>query len=305
MLSEEVILVTPLFTDFLKTVIPFEIVKTNDLQDVDEPLLISIPNSEAHDGLVLLERDKLYKFALSSCTGLFLNGDQLFVSSMYPDCMKVTVYEPGKQIKTIVSGKLGDIHDIRFFEDELYVVSTGTNEVATVDMAGRVRKTWKMDGFGDSCHINCLDIWDGRLVATAFGNFSTYGGYKGTKGSGIVLDVKTQEVLSSGFSSPHTPRRDEKGGTYICDSGAEGVTYNYGSEKKVLSFPGSFPRGLALTSDKLYVGLSGMRNRTDGGSDRLGIASAQVAIVDRNSFEVKQKIALPQIEIYDILVVRN
>ncbi|MCC7527321.1 MAG: DUF4915 domain-containing protein, partial [Candidatus Melainabacteria bacterium] len=124
-------------------------------------------------------------------------------------------------------------------------------------------------------------------------------------GAGIILDVKTQEIISNGYSAPHTPRRDKNGTTYVCDSRSEGVICNKGDERKVISFPGSFPRGLALTDDTMYVGLSSLRHRTDVGFGADRIASAQVAIVDKNTFEIRKKFLLPQAEIYDILIARN
>ncbi len=285
--------------------IPFQVVESNNFNGIDGTLLISIPNSDRNAGLVMLENGKLFSFALPACTGLWLSDNKLFVSVTSADCMKLKIYEPGQEVKTIVSSKLGDVHDVLLLDEELYVVSTGTNEVVIVDMTGRISKSWKLQGFGDSCHINCLDIWNGRLIATAFGKFTTYRGYKGkTQGSGIVFDVKTQEIISNGYSAPHTPRRDTNGATYICDSRAESVTLDYRDEKKVISFPGSFPRGLALTENTIYVGLSSLRHRADIDYHHV-ISSAQVAIVDKKTLEVKKRVSLPQTEIYDVLFIRN
>jgi uncharacterized protein (TIGR03032 family) len=292
-----------LFTDFLKTAIPHKVSESSEFEGIEDTLLISVPNAP-EDGLVMLENGKLFCFSLSGCTGLYRHGNQLFVSIVAADCMKLRVYEPGKQTKTILSSKLGDIHDVLILDDQLHVVSTGTNEVAVVDMTGKVRTSWKMHGFGDSCHINCLDVWDGRLVATAFGKFSTYRGYKGkTAGNGIILDVKTQETISNGFSAPHTPRRDKNGAIFVCDSRAKGISYQYQEERKTIAFPGSFPRGMSITDDKIYVGLSSLRH----GGDKADpcIASAQVAVVDKKTFAVLKNVSLPQAEIYDVLVLRN
>ena len=292
-----------MFSDFLKTAIPHKVSQSSEFEGIEETLLISVPNAQ-EDGLVMLEGGKLFRFALSGCTGLYRDGDQLYVSIVAADCMKLRVYEPGKQTKTIVSSKLGDIHDVLIMDDQLYVVSTGTNEVAIVNMNGSVDSSWKMQGFGDSCHINCLDVWDGKLVATAFGKFSTYRGYKGkTAGAGIILDVKSQEILSTGFSAPHTPRRDKEGAVFVCDSRAKGISYQYGEERKTITFPGSFPRGLAITDDRIYVGLSSLRHGAHGTDEC--IDSAQVAMVDKKTFEVLKKVSLPLAEIYDVLVLRN
>lgn len=293
----------PLLKDFLKTAIPYKVSQSHEFEGIEDTLLISVPNAQ-EDGLVMLDEGKLYCFALSGCTGLWRDGDKLYVSIVAADCMKLRVYEPGKEAKNIVSSKLGDIHDVCISNDQLYVVSTGTNEVAVVDFTGKVSKSWKMQGFGDSCHINCLDVWDGRLVATAFGRFSTYRGYKGkTAGNGIILDVQTQETIFNGYSAPHTPRRDKNGAVLVCDSRAKGINYRYKEETKTISFPGSFPRGMAILDDKIYVGLSSLRHPDS--PDQSFIASAQVAVVDKETHEVTKKVTLPQAEIYDIMVLRN
>jgi hypothetical protein len=295
-----------LLTEFLKSTIPCEVLESTEYEGIDDTLLISIPNSGEKDGLVLLEKGKAFCFSLPGCSGLWLEGNKLYVSVMSASCMNLLIYEPGKLVQTIISSKLGDIHDVRMIDDQLYVVSTGTNEVAIVDMTGRVRERWPMHGYGDSCHINCLDVWDGRLVATAFGKFTTYRGYKGrTQGSGILYDVKTHETLFDGYSAPHTPRRDENGAVYVCDSRGEGVSYHNKDEKKMISFPGTFPRGMEITKDKIYVGLSSLRHRADTKDGDECIPSAQLAVVDRKTFATLKRVSLPQAEIYDVLAVNN
>lgn len=279
--------------------------ESSQFEGIEDTLLISIPDSGEKDGLALLEKGKLFRFDIPGCTGLWQAEDTLYVALMTSEYMLLRIYEPGKEVKTIISSQLSDVHDIRLIGDDLYVVSTGTNEVAIVDKNGRITKSWKMPGYGDASHINCLDVWDERLVATAFGNFSTYRGYKGrSKGSGIVLDVKTQEVVSNGLSSPHTPRRDEEGGVYICDSGSQRLTYNKNGSEKVLHFPGAFPRGLAITKETIYCGLSSLRHRQDISSARFSaITSAQLVVVDKEKLTTTRQIALPQAEIYDIIAV--
>jgi len=293
----------PVLAEFLKATIPCTVSESPEFAGLKNVLLLSIPNSGERDGLCLLEGGKLYRFQLPGCTGLWLEGNRLFVSIMSPDSMTIQIYEPGHSVETIISCKLGDIHDVRIIDGKLYVVSTGTNEVIIVGMDGSLSKSWKMEGYGDSCHLNCLDLWDGRLVATAFGKFKTYRGYKGrTSGSGVLLDVKTKEILQEGYSAPHTPRRDEKGGIFVCDSRVGDVDYRFNGEKRKISFPGTFPRGLAFTKDLLYVGLSSLRHRKDLTFNNELARSGQLAIVDRNTFETLNVVPLPQAEIYDILI---
>ena len=276
--------------------------ESSQFEGIEDTLLISIPDAGDKGGLALLEKGKLYSFAIPGCTGLWLNNNRLYIALMTSDYMILRVYEPGREMKTIVSSSLCDVHDIRMIGDELHVVSTGTNEVAVLDDNGRISKSWKMQGFGDSSHINCLDVWDDRLVATAFGRFTTYRGYKGRKGTGIVIDVKTQEVITNGLHAPHTPRRDEDGGVYICNSGDHCLTYKKNGSEKIVTFPGAFTRGLAITENSIYCGLSSLRHRKDLPGDII-VTTARLVVVDKEKFETIRQIALPQKEIYDIIAV--
>ena len=295
-----------MLVDHLKTALSYKQIESREYDATKSTLLISIPYAPANDGLVLLSEGKLYEFAIPGCVGLSIIRNQLWVALSKADHLKILAFEPGKETKTIATCEVGDIHDICFLGEELYAVSTSTNEVVSIDSSGCIVKRWKMPGFGDAWHLNCLDVWDGRLVVSAFGKSPYYRGFKrNLQGEGIVFDLETQEVLLGGFFEPHTPRRDDTGGVYVCNSGMCSLVYRKNGREKEIAFPGAFTRGLAISEHEIFLGLSSLRHRNDRHDHTRAIARAQVAILDRQSLELKGKISLPQAEIYDILVLNN
>ncbi len=85
----------------------------------------------------------------------------------------------------------------------------------------------------------------------------------------------------------------------ICDSQAQKLLVDRDGEVKAVEFKGKYPRGLSYGEQNLYVGLSQSRKVAMLKAEE---AKAGLAVVDRQSLEVKQFIPLPVVEIYDVLV---
>ncbi len=295
-----------MLADHLQKIIPFDTIESSQYEGIQSTLLISTPSAKVKGGLMLLRDGKLYNFGITGCMGLWVKDNQLWAATSCADHMRLLIFEEGKATRTIVSCQLGDVHDVRLIGDDLYVVSTATNEIVTINDRGRILKRWQLPGCGDSWHLNCLDVWDGKLVVGAFGKFPTYRGYKGKlQGQGIIFDLHSQTVLAEGFSAPHTPRRDKEGGMFVCNSKKELLSYRKNGTEKEVSFPGAFTRGLDFSEDEIYVGLSSLRHRSDLITSKETISSAQIAILDKSSLQVKRKITLPESEIYEVLVLSD
>ena len=282
-------------------------VKVTDLgvfDGIEDSLLISVPNGEKIGGLYLLDKGRFADLNQQYCSGLWLEGDRLFWSPQYLDHIRIVCLEPSGYTWQLINTQISDGHDIRVLNGELYVVSTGTNEVVTLTEEGVIKQRWKMPGMADCWHLNCLDVWNGRVVVCSFGKFATHRGYKGQGAdNGIVFDLLTQEVLWKGLWYPHTPRIDARGRKYVCDSRPGTVLVDHGDGKiQEISFKGSFTRGLAITDKYIYVGLSSVRHRTDAYKTEDTIASAAVAVLDYSTLELLKTISLPVRQIYDIVV---
>jgi len=234
-------------------------------------------------------------------SGICLDSGLLVRSVQNPEHMILFFYT-ADSVWSIATEQLKQVHDIRHMFGQLYVVSTSTNEVVQLDAAGKVMHRWKFPGEGDAWHLNCLDLWDGRYVISCFGKFEKEREFKGRwKGSGILFDLETEEILWDGLSLPHTPRMDEAGRQYICDSGAHKLLVRDadGSNQREVSFPGAFTRGMAFGKNHIYLGLSTLRPSIESA---VRIPTARIAVLEKGSLQNIGEFDMPCPEIYDILV---
>jgi len=188
-----------------------------------------------------------------------------------------------------------DPHDIRPSPAGWIIVSTGTNEILALD-GDRLHALWSGNDVPDSCHVNCITAADGDLWATAFGWFDSFKGWRGTHalGAGVLWNLRTGEEIA-GLSHPHTPRRvgDE---WFVCESLTEAFIRRdpTGTERQRVEL-GGYTRGVAFVDDRILVGVSARREHP--GSD------AHVAVLDRASLSVLDRIPLPCSEIYEVISV--
>jgi uncharacterized protein (TIGR03032 family) len=292
-----------------QTTMFFDTNKLTHIRALAEPafltrdLLVTSPNQ---GGMFVLRPDhlnqyQLYKVDDRHSSGLWRQDDRLFRSLQHPDHLEIIEYDQYGTEAILVTTDVCDIHDIRFFEGHLVAVSTSTNEIVALSEDGEIKERWQLPGEGDAWHTNCLDVWNGRLVCSAFAQSKQHREWKGkTEGLGIVFDVKTQEVIWHGLNQPHTPRMDEQGNKYICDSANRRVCIDRGDGQiQYLELPEGYTRGLAFTDSHLFVGLSQSRNIDLG----QGSQSAAIAVIDRKTLKQVASITLPVIEIYDLLFI--
>ena len=141
----------------------------------------------------------------------------------------------------------------------------------------------------DRCHLNGLAMEDGvpRYV-TAVSKSNTVDGWRDRRSDGgIVVDVRSGEIVIGGLSMPHSPRL-HRGKLWVLNSGtgeigwiergssAEGATFH------VLAFCPGFVRGLAFHGKHAFVGLSKPRyDRFEGLALDRKLAEARAADVER------------------------
>lgn len=167
-----------------------------------------------------------------------------------------------------------DMHEIMRAKDgHLYGVVTGYNCIARIDHAerGSFSPYWRppfIDGVvpEDRCHLNglCLDD-DGELAyVTMVSTTNKAGAWKEHRDDGgVIMDVRTNEVVGSGLCMPHTPRlRDgvlwflEAGKGYLCT-----LDVTTGEVERVLWRPG-FLRGLHFYKNYAFICCSAPRDQT-------------------------------------------
>jgi acetolactate synthase-1/2/3 large subunit len=190
-------------------------------------------------------------------------------------------------------------HDVSWDGDEIVVVSPWTNTVGWYGLDGARRREVRLPGPQDSWHVNCVAQRDGRWYATVFGDFQAHRGWAPPtgRGRGRLIDLETREIVVEGLSSPHSPRLVGDR-WFVCDSADESVAeFDATSGRNVRRVPcGGWTRGLAITPEFAFVGVSG---------DRLtkGRRRAEIVVLDRASWTVAERFSLPSQEVYDVTLI--
>lgn len=151
---------------------------------------------------------------------------------------------------------------------ELAFVNTLYSCVASIDAHYGFRPIWKPEFITalspeDRCHLNGMGTRDGELAyVTLCGEFDTPIGWKAVKnGGGMVVDMRSNEVLCRGLSMPHSPRWHD-GRLWLLNSGDGDFGYLDGDRfVPVCRCPG-FARGLTFVGDYAVIGLSRLRDNT-------------------------------------------
>jgi hypothetical protein len=161
-------------------------------------------------------------------------------------------------------------------------VSTLSNSILWLTPSGEVTRTWQADGEGDAWHLNSLFPVNGTVVAAAFGRFSKHREWSNGRaaGAGIVFDLLSGADLVSGLSCPHDPRLVD-GSWVVCNSGERELVVADASSGAITRRIGlqGWTRGLAV--DEL----------------------ASVAVIDRRTWSVVDRLPLPCQEVFDVVQV--
>lgn len=162
-----------------------------------------------------------------------------------------------------------DIHDMAFSGDRLWAVNTRFSCLCHLDDRASFHPVWKPPFVSalapeDRCHLNGLAMENGRpRYVTALGATDTPRGWsEGRTTGGILMDLKTNDVLASGLGMPHSPRLYD-GRLFVLASATGAlleVDRDRGDVTEIRRVPG-FARGLARRGDYLFVGHSRLRQR--------------------------------------------
>ncbi len=161
-----------------------------------------------------------------------------------------------------------DAHDIGIAEDgSIVFVNTGYNCLATLSPRHSFKPVWRPPFISaliaeDRCHLNGLAMEAGEAAyVTAVSRSDTIDGWRDRRASGgIVMDVRTNEILCEGLSMPHSPRV-HNGKLWVLNAGTGEfgfVSRNKDGKGKFepLVFCPGFLRGLAFHGNYAFIGLS-------------------------------------------------
>lgn len=260
------------------------------MHDVFTNLLVSCPNN---GGLFLLHEGATYKLDSLDTTGLAVRGASM-LRALQP--ARLVRFEGVNQDAVTSEADFDDIHDVLLDDKFRYVVKTDSNEIVKLDQQGREQKRWSFPGEPDSWHLNCLAVWNGKLVFSAFGDLRSHKEYKSvSRELGFVQDLSTGDKLITGLSQPHSLLAIGEKLLLANSEIFEIREYDrHGGllRSKVLD---GYTRGVLSRDGILFVGLSRSRN-VDAGQ----LAHAVVVALDAESWEEIGRRSLPVDEIYSI-----
>jgi uncharacterized protein (TIGR03032 family) len=275
----------------------------------------------------------LHRRTLPRCMGMKLNGNSLWVSSLFQLWRFENILPPGKTRQghdRIYVPKVGfvtgdvDIHDIAFdrsgrviFVNSLYCC------LATVSPTHSFVPLWRPPFVSklaaeDRCHLNGLAMKDGRpgYVTTISQGDVADGWRDHRRDGGTVIDVQANEIVAEGLSMPHSPRW-YRGRLWLHNSGSgEFGSINLATGKfEPLCFCPGYLRGMDFVGDFAVVGLSKPRkNREFNGlvlqetlEAKKATARCAIYVIDLRTGDMPHWMRMDGAvqELYDVAVIPN
>jgi uncharacterized protein (TIGR03032 family) len=165
-----------------------------------------------------------------------------------------------------------DAHDVgRDRNGRIVFVNTRFNCLATVSDTHSFRPIWRPRFISalvdeDRCHLSGMAMEAGApAYVTAISRSDTIDGWRDRRGDGgVVIDVRTDEIVCEGLSMPHSPRI-HRGELWVLNSGTGelGVVSRQGrgaGRFEARAFCPGFVRGLSFHEGLAAVGLSKPRH---------------------------------------------
>ena len=298
--------------------------------------------------LIGLQKDgrlSCFERTFERCMGLCAAGNGLYMSSLYQLWRFENSLRPGQLAgefdalyvpqMSYITGDL-DIHDIAMTTTDytlsapllgerrcsagIVFVNTLFGCLATVSETHSFRPIWHPPFLSklaaeDRCHLNGLALKDGYpAYVSAVGQSDVADGWRDQRANGgCVVDVRSNEVVATGLSMPHSPRWYQ-GKLWLLNSGTGEfgqIELATGKFEPVAFCPG-YLRGLAFAGDFAIVGLSQSRgNKTFAELPLEGQLQARQAkprcglsVIDLRSGDVVHSLRIEGIveELYDVVV---
>ena len=226
----------------------------------------------------------VFERTFTRAMGLYATSEEIYLSTVYQLWRFKNLLPPGQLYNGYdrcytprscwVTGDI-DIHDMSVdAKGQLVFVNTLFCCLATVDDNHSFRALWKPPFISklaaeDRCHLNGLAMQDGKpkYVSAVSQSDAADSWREHRTGGGILMDIDSSEIISTGYSMPHSPRVYQ-GKLWVLNSGAGyfgQVDLASGKFEPVAFCPG-YARGLWFHKDYAIIGLSGPRkNKTFSG----------------------------------------
>ena len=280
-----------------------------DLEAAGQSLLVSSPGTYLRTpGWLSISSDGVEVFTRARCLGFAVSPgeDRIALAAIGPGNMQPTglhIYDRCGMVMYRRLDAVKDPHDLRWNKAGIEVVSTGTNEIVTLDESGEVVSAWRpVPGLeGDCWHLNCPAEAQGRLYISAFGDFRVPRGWnpwqEKARGRGFVYDVAKGEPLLSGLTAPHTPVWTS-GSWLVCDSGVgDLVEFDADGVPLRRKHIANWTRGMILGEEWLLVGTTSIAPKNSEGN------ISALLLLDRQDWQVIEQLDLAGYEPYTVALV--
>ena len=275
-------------------------------------------------------RLSIFERTFNRSMGLWATPQTLWMSSLY----QLWRFENALTDKQVYQGydrlyvpQIGyttgdlDIHDIAVdSEGKVIFVNTLFSCLATISEKHSFIPLWQPPFVSklaaeDRCHLNGLAMSKGQpRYVTAIGQTDVADGWRDRRtDGGCIIDVKSNEVIVTGLSMPHSPRVYQDR-LWVLNSGTGyfgSIDLKAGKFEPITFCPG-YLRGMAFIGNYAVVGLSKPReNKTFSGlplDDNLLAKNAEarcgLMVIDINTGDIVHWLRITGIiqELYDVTV---
>lgn len=237
-----------------------------------------------------------------STTGLFVVGDDfirmLWAPSQVADGTSLLHYTCDGLARRVNITGFTDPHDLLWDGQQYVAVSSFSDSVLWITTEGNVVKRYQPASGADCWHLNSLLMHERVLYATAFGRFDQPRGWVGHQheGTGILFRLDTGQDILTGLCCPHSPRY-ESDQWIVCNSASSELrSFSAGVCVRCVRLQ-DWVRGLAIADVHILVGESVNRQLTQD------VRGATVAVLNRETWTVVDRLQLPFREVYDLVLV--
>ena len=226
-------------------------------------------------GLLPEERVSFHQQSYARAMGVHASSQRIYLGSLFQIWRLENVLAPGERANTDfdrlyvprnaqTTGDV-DVHELAVDRaGRVVFVNTKYSCLATLSLSHGFRPIWKPPFISrlaaeDRCHLNGLAMEQGApAYVTAVSRSDVLEGWRDRRQSGgILMDVRTDRIVTDQLSMPHSPRIGADG-IWLLDSGRGmlvRVNPQSGAREDVAFCPG-FLRGLALHNGFAVVTVS-------------------------------------------------
>ncbi len=217
-----------------------------------------------------------------------------------------------KIVKKIVIKDLFDIHQITFFKNFVFLTETGKNRVQVLNSLNK-----KIEYFinigpirEDINHINAINI-DKSFLYLGLNNGHEKNEFKNAQIIRVpidkILEFKSFDALNyknliNLEGVYHTHDIEKFDDDYLISSSNLGKIYSYNKKKFIVDVK-PWSRGIALSSDYIFIGKSGMGKRKFRHSRYY---DGEIYVLNKSNLNFVKKINIPKVgQLNDIICVDN